>query len=82
MREVFVQDGDEAVVVVSLDQVGQLMGEHVLQTLHGLLGEFEVQPDAAGGGVAASPFRFHFLDAPFRGTDTKGLLPFLQQRRD
>ena len=68
-RQVTVQEGAEAVVVVPLDQVRKLVDDDVLQALRRLFGKFGVDPDASGVRTAGAPFRLHLLHAPFREID-------------
>ena len=61
LRKVFVHDRDETIVVMPLGQVREFVNNDVLDALHRLLSEFEVQPDASGVGGAAPHFVFIFL---------------------
>ena len=56
--------GDEAVVVMSLEQVDHFVDDDVFEAVGGFFDEFEVEPDAAGSDVAGAPFCFHLFDAP------------------
>lgn len=42
----FVHDGDEAVVVVAFDEVGEFVDDDVLDAFEWFLGQFQIQPDA------------------------------------
>src|SRR6266480_3281030 len=58
------------------------MNDYVLDALHRLLSEFEVQPEAPSLGVAGAPLRFHFFDPTFAHLNANNRLPFLEQWRD
>lgn len=59
-----VEEGGETVVVMPLMQVSQLVHQDVLQALHGLLGQLQVEPDTLRFDVAGAPLGLHALDAP------------------
>ena len=61
-------------------QMHQLMDQHVLQAQHGLLDQFQVQPDAPSFGIAASPARLHPLDPNLGDRLAHPGLPFREQR--
>ena len=46
-------------------QVNHFMGDNIFYALHGLLGEFQIEPDSFGFGVACTPFGFHLSDTKF-----------------
>jgi len=71
--------GLEAVVVVAFQQVHQFVHQNVLQALRWFLGQFQIQPDAAGLSVAAAPFGFHLFHPPVCHFDTGAVLPEWQQ---
>lgn len=60
-RVVFLKDGDEAVVMSRLKEVGHLMDDDVLEQVLGLLHQFRIQPDIAGLMTAATPLGLHPL---------------------
>ena len=62
--------------VVPLNQVGELVSHDVLKTLRRLLGELQIQPNAAGLRVAGPPLGFHLLDAPIGQLNAQDVLPF------
>ncbi|MNR50901.1 hypothetical protein D3C85_1704870 [compost metagenome] len=62
-------------------QVGQFVYQDVLQALHRLLRQFQVEPDSAGFDAAGAPFGFHPLDAPGSRFNPQLRLPFLQHLR-
>ena len=70
MRKHPVQKGHELLCVVALKEVGQLMDDHVFETLRRLLDQFEVQLDSTCFDIAGAPFGLHPLDAPVRRCDT------------
>jgi hypothetical protein len=80
LRQVLVHYGDEMLVVMPFQQVRQFVDEDIFQALRRLLDKFEVQPDAAGLGVAGAPSGFHLFDAPLRERNPKHRLPFLDER--
>lgn len=80
LRKPQVHNPDKAVIVVALDEMHEFVGNDVFETLHGLLGQFEVQPDATGFGVASAPSGFHFLYAPVCELDAQDGVPFLDKR--
>lgn len=59
-----VEESGETVVLVPFIQVSQLMHQDVLQALHGLLGQLQIQPDAPGPDVAGAPSGLHPFDVP------------------
>ena len=54
----------EPVIMVSYQKVRHLLDDDVLKALNGLLGQFQIQPDAARFDVASAPLGFHPLHAP------------------
>ena len=62
--QVLIHERDEAAVVVAFQQVHQLVDDDVLQALHRLLGQLQVDPDSARRRVAATPLGPHAFDAP------------------
>src|SRR5450759_2374443 len=80
LREVSVHQRHETLVVMPRDQMNEFVDDDVFEALHRLLGEFKVQPDAVGLGIASAPSRFHFLDAPLSDHNTQDRLPFLDER--
>jgi hypothetical protein len=79
LRHVLVHDRDEAIVMMPFIQMHEFMDGDVLQALHRLLREFEVQPNPTNFDIAASPLGFHFLDAAVNGLQAQNPLPFLQE---
>lgn len=75
LRHAAVHDRDEAIVMVSLQQVCELVDDDVLKALRRLLGELKVDPDSPGFDVAAAPFRLHAFDAPVSGFNANNGLP-------
>ncbi|MNP83214.1 hypothetical protein D3C76_1820980 [compost metagenome] len=53
------------------------MDENVFQALDRLFGQFQVEPDAAGGDIAGAPLSFHLLDAPSVRLNPQDRLPFI-----
>ena len=82
MWQVAVHQGHESLVVMPFNEVRQFVDEEVLEALRGLLGEFEVQPDAPGATAARTPLGLHPLDAPDGYLDAENRLPLRQQRRN
>jgi hypothetical protein len=54
--------------------------DNVIDARDWLLCKFEIQPDAAGFGIAGAPFGFHPFDAPFGSTNAQNHLPLRYQR--
>lgn len=50
--------GDEAVVVVTFEQVDQFVDDDVFQTMPRFFDQFEIEPDAAGFDVAGAHLVF------------------------
>lgn len=48
MWQVSIHEPNEAVVVVSLDEMGEFVDDEILKALRWFLGEFEIQPNAPG----------------------------------
>jgi len=82
LRQGFVHDRHEPVVMVPLQQMHQFVDDKIFQALHRLFHQFEVQPDTAGLDVAGAPLGFHLFDTPLDNLNPQDRLPFLQQRRD
>ena len=61
LRQVFVHDGYEAIVVTAFDQMREFVDNDVFEALDRFLGQFSVEADTPCAGVAASPFGFHLL---------------------
>lgn len=74
--------GDEAGVVVRLEEMNEFVHHHILQTGLGLFGEFEIEPDAARFNIAGAPSSFHLFDLPLGSLDADDGLPFFDERRD
>ena len=53
----------------------------VFRACERFLGQREVEPDAPGNDIAASPAGAHLSDAPFRRADAEAVFPGGQQRR-
>ena len=82
MRKMPVQNGGEAIVMMTLNQVRQSVRDDVFQTLHRLLGKFEDSTKCGLLRAARSPFRFHSSYPPVGQLNPKDGLPFYQKRRD
>src|ERR1700693_1460406 len=80
--QVSVHERQKSIAVIPLDEVSQFVDNQVIEALHRLFCEFEVEPDATGVDVAASPLRFHLFDAPFSHINTQHWLPFLDEWRN
>lgn len=52
VRQVLIYDRNETVVMTSLDEMGEFVNDHIFDTVHGLLDEFEVQPNATSFLIA------------------------------
>ena len=81
LGQVLIQDREEPVVVVSFQQVGHFVDDDVFEAFRWLLGEFQIEPDASGRGIAGAPFGFHAFDAPVGDLDAQDRLPLLDQGR-
>jgi hypothetical protein len=63
-RHVLVHHLGEEIVVAPFDEVDELVDDQVLEAPHGLLHEFQIQPDPTGIHAARAPLGLHLLDAP------------------
>lgn len=63
-RHKLIHQTGEAVVVMTLQQMRQLMNNDVLQAMHRLLNQLQIQPDAAGCGVLHVPQRVFIRFTP------------------
>jgi len=61
LRNEAIHQGDEAGVVSRFQHVNHLVDDDVFEAFAWFLREIGVQSDATCTGVAASPFRLHFL---------------------
>ena len=59
VRQMLVHERREAIVMMPLDEMHEFVDDDVFEALDRLLGEFEVQPDAAGLRVAGAPPGLH-----------------------
>ena len=59
--KMFVHQTDKMIVVLALDEVHELMNNQVLQASKRFLCKLQIQPDATGLVVAASPLGLHPL---------------------
>ena len=66
---VLVHQGDEAVVVVALEQVEHLVQDDVVEALGRFLDQLQIEPDAMGLGGAGAPLGLHPLDVPLCDVD-------------
>ena len=55
----------------------QFMNGDVFEARRWLFDQFQIEPDTAGGGVAASPLGLHLLDAPIGDLHAENRLPLL-----
>lgn len=82
MGEKLIHQGLKPRVVMAFQQVDQFVDEDVFQALRGLFGEFGVEEEGAGGGVATTPFGFHVAEEDAGGVDAEGGFPFGEERRE
>ena len=75
LRQGFVHQRREPVIVARLQQMQQLVHYDVFEALRRLLGQLQVEPDAAGIRVATAPFGFHLFDAPACCVNTQLCFP-------
>lgn len=70
--QVLVKQPRKALVVMTLRQMRQLV---VLQALHLLFGQRQIQPNAPGFEAALPPFGLHTFGAPSVNRNAQDLLP-------
>jgi hypothetical protein len=73
--QVLVKQPRKALVVMTLRQMRQLVHKDVLQALHWLFGQRQIQPNAPGFEVALPPFGLHTFGAPSVNRNAQDLLP-------
>ena len=59
LRHMSMHQGHESVVMMPFNQVRQFVKDDVLQALHGLLRELQIQPNTPAVDAASAPFRLH-----------------------
>ncbi len=75
LRQAFVHDRHEPVVVVPLHQVHQFVDDQVFEALHRLLRQLQVQPDTAGVDVACTLLGFHLFNTPVGDLNPQNTIP-------
>lgn len=67
--------------MTSFEEVNHLVHQNIFQARRRLLHQLQIQPDAPGRRIAATPARFHSLDAHVGRGDANLELPLGQKRR-
>ena len=70
----------EAVAVIRMKQVRQLMGKYIIEADRRLLDKLQIQPDALCRGVAGTPAGFHVFDLNTRRMKSCFSFPVRQAR--
>ena len=79
-RQAAIHDIDKPVIVIYFQKMRQIVYDDVLQVLRRILGQFQVESDATGFRITATPFGLHAFDTPLQRLDTHNGLPLVNQR--
>jgi hypothetical protein len=71
LRQVLVHDRCKVIIMMALDEMHEFVNNDIFETLHRLLSEFEIQPDATSFDATGAPLGFHLLDAPVSDLNTE-----------
>ena len=82
VRHVTIHMCVKPLIVPSLQQVGQFMEDHILQTFDRVFRQLKVEPNSSAFCVAGSPPGLHIFDLPLIGMQPGDGLPLGQQPFD
>ena len=82
LRHGLIHQRREAIVVLALQQMDQLVHDDIFEADRWFFDQFEVEPDALCLDVARAPARLHLFDAPLGDVNAKDGFPLGDERRN